>query len=190
MQQNIHCHKCRAGYTALYLKEEILENGTMLHSIVCRLCGTRIKTKTVTTLIGSARKPAPAPVVIDEKPKKERPKKLKLAKPQYTYSPCHVHGCTGQIVEVLNQSGLCEDCGKAVRRWERGKRSTPPQVVKSNGHWVKNTGLLLGEDVVVKKKKRAPKPKVAKLSKQIESDLVKLSRRGNKAARQLLVQIG
>lgn len=139
MNPAIVCRKCQAGFSALYLKHEFLENGAHIGSIVCRVCGNRLAQREM-AVVAPMREMNTEPTVKTE-PVKNSARRL----PAFTMVPCAVRGCKHTIAKEINLSGLCVAHGAIWRRWKSGKRTTPPPLIKKAGHYVENIQRKRGE---------------------------------------------
>ncbi|MDW7646442.1 MAG: hypothetical protein SCI25_15550, partial [Desulfuromonadales bacterium] len=186
------CPKCGAGRTALYRKAEVLESGTKLEIIACRLCSHRLAERQIFA----------APVVAPSRPQRNKAGRQQPQedKPQfqYTYEPCPVLGCKGSFVPAMSRTGMCPTCHTRNLRWTKGHRTTAPRWVMSNGHRVLSSlGFLLGDNVIAAPKPaakparpKARKPKARPASPTPDSrdlaGLYQLAKAGNLAAMALL----
>jgi hypothetical protein len=113
----IRCRKCGAGRGSLEPIVEHLEDGTILQTVRCILCGARRSRAVVRH--------------------RALPRLGRAVAPPKTRRPCAVAGCNAWI-SPQNKSGFCVRCGHRMRVWQKRGGQTPPPFVQIAGVWIEN----------------------------------------------------
>jgi len=122
---SVHCPKCRAGRGALEARLEHLENGTVLQTVRCVLCGER-RSRALSRYRPLAADPDPA--AIEHRQAEANPRDRR----------CAVVGC-GRKLNGGNHSGFCTLHGKRWHNWVNSKRTRPaPLLPVGDGRYMVN----------------------------------------------------
>ena len=128
---SVHCPKCRAGRGALEARLEHLENGTVLQTVRCVLCGfrrsrmeNRISAKRRAVLLAAD----PDPAAIEHRQAEANPGDRR----------CAVVGCDRKL-NGGNHSGFCTLHGKRWNNWVNSQRTRPaPYLPAGDGRYMVN----------------------------------------------------
>lgn len=110
----IRCRKCGAGRGSLEPIIEHLENGAILQTVRCILCGER------RSRVAS------------------RYEELSEARRRIAYGKtCGVVGCNVKLSHS-NTTGMCKTHGKVLHNWMHSKRLKPAPYVQTTDGWIPN----------------------------------------------------
>lgn len=129
---SVHCPKCRAGRGALEARLEHLENGTVLQTVRCVLCGFR------RSRMGSRLTAARREVLLAANPDPDLVFEFGVRR-------CAVVGC-GRLLNGGNRSGFCTLHGKRWNNWVNSKRTRPaPYLPAGDGRYMVNPARMTQE---------------------------------------------
>lgn len=138
---SVHCPKCRAGRGALEARLEHLENGTVLQTVRCVLCGFR--RSRMESRITAARRE----VLLAANPDPDLVFELgdRSLTDEFGVRRCAVVGCERKLNQQ-NRSGFCHLHGNGQIQWEKGKRTNPPPLLPAgDGRYMVNPARMTQE---------------------------------------------